>query len=66
MAAVALSTLAADITSATPATVAAAIGGSATEDNIAALVKLLTVMGGRPGEAIPLLKLADDVQLLPK
>jgi len=57
--------MAADITSATPATVAAAIGGSATADNVAALVKLLTVMAGRPGEATPLLKLANDSQLLP-
>lgn len=50
--------LATRITAATPAAVAAAIGGGTTANEVAALVKLLTVMGLRPGDGIPLLSIA--------
>lgn len=65
MAAVSLSTMAADITAATPTTVAAAIGGSATADNVAALVKLLVVLAARNDLSVPPLVLVNDVQLTP-
>lgn len=53
-----LAQLASRMTSATPATVAAAVGGGTTAAEITALIKLLTVMAVRPGEAVPLLSVA--------
>lgn len=63
--AVSLTTLGARITSATASAVATAIGSGTTEAEVEALVKLLTVMGRRPGDSVPLLKLTNDGSLLP-
>jgi hypothetical protein len=46
------------MTAATAATVAAAVGGGTTAAEITALIKLLTVLGGNPGMAIPPMEIA--------
>lgn len=56
--AVTVTALGARMTAATAATVAAAIGGGTTAAEVTALIKLLTVMGLRPGDTVPLLSLA--------
>lgn len=63
--AVSLTTLGTRMTAATAAAVATAVGGGTTADEITALIQLLTVMGARPGESVPLLKLTGNSNLTP-
>ncbi len=63
--AVSLSTLSSRMTSATAATVAAAIGGGTTANEVTALIQLLSVLGLRNDLSIPPLKLTNNSQLTP-
>lgn len=60
-----LSTLVTRITASTPATIAAAFGGSVVTADITELQKLLAAMALRPGETIPLMGVS-QCALLPQ